>query len=137
MSTDYHIQQHAPFTIGCFGPMLDGNNKETLVTLAKCRELYDGCSAATETYTTSTGDVEYKPWCPCYDGAGSNVESAALAVFEDTNAITTCTNCTTGTSTLPTTATAGNNADDSAATSELAVAAAGLAVAAIAGLAAM
>ena len=122
--------------------MLDSSGKETLVTLEKCRELYDGCSGETKTYTTPTGEVQYKPWCPCYDGNGSNVGSAALAVFRDTSAMTTCNNCTTGTSKMPTTSTSTvdtgteGKADASATASGLATAAVGVALAAAMGLAA-
>ena len=92
----YHVQQNPPFTVGCFGPDKDAAGKETLVTLDKCRALYEGCSGTTKSYATGAGTKEYKQWCPCYDGQGSNVGSAELAVFASgSGAITTCTdsNC--------------------------------------------
>ena len=33
----YHVTDLAPFTTGCFGPALDANNAEVMVTVAMCR----------------------------------------------------------------------------------------------------
>ena len=78
----YHIQSGAPFTFGCFGPDRDGNGNEVLVTLDKCREVYSGCGNGNSiTVSTTTGTFEYDPWCPCFDGEGSNIGTAQLAAF--------------------------------------------------------
>ena len=61
----YHVQENAPFTFGCYGPARDSSTgKQRLVTLAECRALYSGSGSASKTYTTATGAVEYKQWCP-------------------------------------------------------------------------
>ena len=87
-SYHYHVQEKAPFTIGCFGPNADNS----VVTLAQCRALYSGCSATPTTYnvqtgstwpTTADGTVSYALWCPCYDAAGSNVGTSALPCEAD------------------------------------------------------
>lgn len=79
-SYHYHIQDKAPFTVGCFGPNADGST----VSLAQCKALYEGCSSTAVTYNvqtgstwpmTSSGTVSYKLWCPCYDSDGSNTGS--------------------------------------------------------------
>ena len=80
----YHVQDSAPFTFGCFGPILDdasGNQK--LITLAECRALYPKCSDEDNIVelTTSGGTFEYNRWCPCFDANGSNVGTEELAVF--------------------------------------------------------
>eukprot|EP00935_MAST-01C_sp_MAST-1C-sp1_P000042 g42.t1 len=87
----YHVQDSAPFTIGCFGPMADSNGDQTLVTLAACRAAYpDDCgNGDTKTYTSTAGALQYDPWCPCFDGAGSNVGTAELAAFSASNTATT------------------------------------------------
>eukprot|EP00392_Amoebophrya_sp_AT5.2_P011896 g11986.t1 len=84
----YHVSDSAPFTIGCHGPDKNAAGEEILVTLARCRAVSSGCSATTTTSITrnkypQTGSVtvDYKLWCPCYDGAGSNVGTATLPVF--------------------------------------------------------
>jgi hypothetical protein len=69
----YHVQDTAPFTIGCFGPNADNSP----VTVAQCRALYDGndgCGGGdTTTLVTAQGNKTYDPWCPCYDATGANV----------------------------------------------------------------
>lgn len=101
----YHVQNKAPFTIGCFGPAFDGSGNMQLVALAACRTLYASvtaqggalaCDGAAETLTTPEGTVSYDPWCPCYDANGSNVGNAEFPVWSDASA-TTCTdaNCAT------------------------------------------
>jgi hypothetical protein len=71
----YHVQNQAPFVIGCFGP----NPDNSLVTVEQCRELYPGCGDG-DTFTSYDGKP-YDPWCPCFDANGSNVGTAPLAVF--------------------------------------------------------
>ena len=69
----YHVQDHPPFTFGCFGPAADGG----LMSVAECRGLYDGCGDGDVVQiTTPVGTLAYDPWCPCWDEHGSNVEPA-------------------------------------------------------------
>jgi hypothetical protein len=86
----YHVQEKAPFTIGCFGPMANDDGDQTLVTLAACRAAYpDDCGDGDAVDLTSTeGTVSYDPWCPCYDGDGSNTGTAALSAFDTSNTAT-------------------------------------------------
>jgi hypothetical protein len=84
----YHVQDKPPFTFGCYGPNEDGG----LVTLAECRARYSECGDGDETTLTvgendimgytDGGTIQYDPWCPCFDGEGSNVGNAPLAAFE-------------------------------------------------------
>jgi hypothetical protein len=60
----YMIQQDAPFSIGCFGPV---------DTVAECRSLYSTCDGEVETVTTDWGTGDYDLDCPCYDKNQSNV----------------------------------------------------------------
>ena len=61
----YMVQDVAPFTVGCFGPV---------ASVDECRALYDTCGDGDETLvTTRDGTRRYDPDCPCYDAAGSNV----------------------------------------------------------------
>lgn len=39
----YHVQDHPPFTFGCYGPDYDSTGKEILVSVSKCRSLYRSC----------------------------------------------------------------------------------------------
>jgi hypothetical protein len=75
----YHVQDTAPFTVGCFGPNDDGS----LVTVEQCRSFYSGCDGNLVTVNTPQGSKEYDDWCPCYDANGSNSgkDIAPLAVF--------------------------------------------------------
>lgn len=82
----YHIQDTAPFSIGCFGPNDDGS----LVTVQQCRDFYPGCDGELTTVTAPEGSMEYDLWCPCFDANGSNtgVNIAELAVFSEGTAVT-------------------------------------------------
>jgi hypothetical protein len=75
----YHVQDAAPFTVGCFGPNDDGS----LVTVAQCRAFYDGCDGDLVSVTFPGGAKQYDLWCPCYDADGSNtgVDITELLVF--------------------------------------------------------
>jgi len=68
----YHVQETAPFTVGCHGP--DTGN--TLVSVAKCIELYaDECKNASnkeEVQISATETVSYVRYCPCFDQNGCN-----------------------------------------------------------------
>lgn len=75
----YHVQEKAPFTVGCAGPNDDGS----LVTVAECREFYSGCGDGDEQkLITKDGTVVYDLWCPCFDANGNNFGTIVeLAVF--------------------------------------------------------
>jgi len=104
----YHVQESAPFTIGCFGPSTDGSGGFKLVTVAECRSLYDECgNGDTITVNLPTGSVQYDPWCPCYDATGSSIGTEEHAVFASSE--TTCSDATCTTSTGST----GDAPDDS------------------------
>mmetsp|Transcript_44489 Transcript_44489/g.100534 ORF Transcript_44489/g.100534 Transcript_44489/m.100534 type:complete len:387 (-) Transcript_44489:105-1265(-) len=91
----YHVQDNPPFTLGCFGPKQNNDGTFALVTVAECRALYSGCgNGDTVTVTLPSGAVQYDPWCPCYDGGGSNVGNVALAVFGGSSTSCTGTDCT-------------------------------------------
>jgi hypothetical protein len=67
----YMVQDKAPFTIGCFGPV---------ESVEQCRSLYATCGDADPiTITTAQGNLEYDLDCPCFDAAGSNVGSASTS----------------------------------------------------------
>lgn len=98
----YHVQENPPFTIGCYGPDYDSSGNMTLVSLAKCRDIYkdvtaqDGskaCGSGTQQVTTANGTITYDNWCPCYDATGSSVGNVELPVFDDAAAVT-CTDST-------------------------------------------
>jgi len=68
----YHTQSQAPFTFGCYGPSASGG----LVSVAECKALYTGCGDNdVTTVATATGNIQYDPWCPCFDAQRSNVGS--------------------------------------------------------------
>lgn len=75
----YHVQDKAPFTVGCYGPNDDGS----LVTVQQCRDFYSGCDGDLATITTPAGTRSYDKWCPCYDASGSNtgINIVQLAAF--------------------------------------------------------
>ena len=59
----YHVQEAAPFTFGCYGPVFGTDGNQKLVTLAECRALYDECGNGDAlTLTLQEGDIEYDPW---------------------------------------------------------------------------
>lgn len=109
----YHVQDNAPFTMGCFGPDADANGNMKLVSLAKCRELYKTVKANDGTYacgdtsqvTTTNGTITYDNWCPCYDATGSNTGNVELPVWNDALAVTCsdskCSKTSTTTSSTP------------------------------------
>ena len=79
----YHVQGAPPFTVGCFGPAIGSDGSEQLVTIAQCRAVYSTCGDGTESVTTATGGTfEYDNYCPCFDGAASNVGTVELPVFQ-------------------------------------------------------
>jgi hypothetical protein len=70
----HHVQERAPFTVGCYGPNADGGE----VTLAQCRSYYSTCGDDVTSLTTSSGVMSYDLFCPCYDSVtGSNVPAGA------------------------------------------------------------
>jgi hypothetical protein len=67
----YHVQDAAPFTVGCHGP--DTGN--TLVSVAKCIELNPECSDSANMDEIKISDVttiSYVRFCPCFDRNGCN-----------------------------------------------------------------
>jgi len=72
----YHVQDQAPFTVGCHGPSSSGG----LVSLAVCRSLYPNCGSSADiiSVTLKTGTVQYARFCPCFDATGSNVGTQEL-----------------------------------------------------------
>lgn len=112
----YHVQDQAPFTVGCHGPSQSGG----LVSVAVCRSLYSDCDndgGSGTTLTTKTGIVQYDRYCPCFDATGSNMgtnvqELPALSSSEiyysadsTANSQTSGTTATTTTTTTPSTTT--------------------------------
>lgn len=68
----YHTQDKAPFTSACHGP----SSSNGLVSVSVCRALYSECNdGQAETFTLSSGDVQYDRYCPCFDANGNNVGS--------------------------------------------------------------
>eukprot|EP00438_Fugacium_kawagutii_P033838 Skav235847 [mRNA] locus=scaffold1931:404324:405421:- [translate_table: standard] len=68
----YHVQDQAPFTVGCHGPSASGG----LVSVATCRSLYSDCDDDGGSGTTiqlKTGSIAYDRFCPCFDATGSNM----------------------------------------------------------------
>lgn len=77
----YHVQDKAPFTVGCHGPASDGS----LVSVATCRSLYSECGDGDiKSITTSLGTVSYDLFCPCYDADGSNTGTRELPALSTT-----------------------------------------------------
>ena len=92
----YHVQERAPFSAGCFGPAIDPDGDEVMVTIATCRafhsDLCDGADTISLTSYSGTcaagagncpaNDVftiaSYDPDCPCFDGARSNTGTVPL-----------------------------------------------------------
>jgi hypothetical protein len=80
----YHIQDKAPFTLGCVGPNADGS----LVTVEQCRAVNaDACKADDKIllFTARQADgssitVPYQPDCPCWDESGLGLNGAGLNV---------------------------------------------------------
>eukprot|EP00930_Biecheleria_cincta_P035177 TRINITY_DN24214_c0_g1_i1.p1 TRINITY_DN24214_c0_g1~~TRINITY_DN24214_c0_g1_i1.p1 ORF type:complete len:1256 (-),score=115.94 TRINITY_DN24214_c0_g1_i1:366-4064(-) len=72
----YHVQDRAPFTVGCHGP--DENNG--LVGILKCRNLYSECGDGDtrQIRISSNTTVSYDLYCPCYDADGSNIGTREL-----------------------------------------------------------
>ena len=79
----YHITEHPPFTIGCYGP----NDDNSPVTVQQCRDVYDECSetAKLELFTVKdkngvTITFPYQPWCPCWDKSSAGPDGVGLNV---------------------------------------------------------
>jgi hypothetical protein len=67
----YMVQDRAPFTVGCFGPVS---------SVAACKELYPTCSDGGEIeITTREGTRKYDPDCPCYDVSSSSAPSSSIS----------------------------------------------------------
>ncbi len=90
----HHVQERAPFTVGCFGPNAEGGE----VTLAQCRSYYSTCGDDVTSLATAAGALPYDLFCPCYDSVtGSNVVAGATATPTTTPTTTTTTTPTAGT----------------------------------------
>ena len=66
-----HVQEHPPFTYGCYGP----NAQNGLVTIAQCRAINSAVcgtdASSVTTVNTDRGQVAYDVFCPCFDGSGN------------------------------------------------------------------
>ena len=61
----YHTTSNAPYTVGCYGPV---------VGMRECLQLYPSCSdeAYKETLFQADGKAfTFKKWCPCYQHQGN------------------------------------------------------------------
>ncbi|KAL1511059.1 hypothetical protein AB1Y20_005883 [Prymnesium parvum] len=78
-----HVQDHPPFTYGCYGP----NDAGGLVTIAQCRainsQLCGTDSSSVESVTTDEGVISYDAYCPCFDGSGSGYGGGGKNTFAD------------------------------------------------------
>jgi len=94
----YHVQDSAPFTVGCVGPTAD--NK--LVSVAACRALDStNCDGVfVDVHIGPNTIVKYDRFCPCFDANGSNsginiVELPALSTTKISCTVSgTCANNT-------------------------------------------
>ena len=88
----YHVQDRAPYGVGCYGPSANGATGATgLVTVAQCRALYSECGDGSETFTDypqpdgTKKTFAYDRDCPCFDANGLNVgtitERPAIAQY--------------------------------------------------------
>ena len=72
----YHVQDRAPYGVGCYG---DGVN---LMTVSACRALYSTCGDGDETFTDmpqpdgTLKSFAYDRDCPCFDANGLNTDSS-------------------------------------------------------------
>lgn len=78
----HHVAGLPPFTVGCFGPVVDNNTPDgRLVSTQACRALYPECGDGDYiTVTTSSGSRLYDPYCPCFSGF-SNVDETMVPPF--------------------------------------------------------
>ena len=79
----YHVTDHAPFTLGCYGP----NDDNSHVSVQQCRDAYSECSetATLELFTVKdqngvTTTFPYQPWCPCWDNSHAGPDGVGLNV---------------------------------------------------------
>jgi hypothetical protein len=88
----YHVQDRAPYGVGCYGPSANGATGATgLVTVAQCRALYSECGDGSETFTDypqpdgTKKTFAYDRDCPCFDANGLNTgtitERPAIAQY--------------------------------------------------------
>jgi len=79
-----HVQDHPPFTFGCYGP----NSAGGLVTLAECKSInsaYCGTdSSSVESVVTDLGTFSYDAYCPCFDGSGNGYGGGGLNTYDAT-----------------------------------------------------
>jgi hypothetical protein len=82
----YMVQDRAPFTVGCFGPV---------TSVAACKALYPTCSDGGEIeITTREGIRKYDPDCPCYDVSSSSSPSSSISSSPPVTTPTTATPAT-------------------------------------------
>ena len=78
-----HVQDHPPFTFGCYGPNSEGG----LVSIEQCREVnaqFCGTdTSSTEDVFTDQGTFSYDAYCPCFDGSGSGYGGGGRNTFAD------------------------------------------------------
>jgi len=97
----YHVQDKAPFTVGCHGPSSSGG----LVSLAACRALYSTCGDDSSSIEYKAGvSIAYDRFCPCWDATGSNTGNVELPALSTSNISYTATSTPTPTPS-PTTST--------------------------------
>lgn len=76
-----HVQEHPPFTYGCYGPNAQGG----LVTIAQCRAINSAVcgtdSTSVTTVATDHGSVDYDVYCPCFDGSANGYNGAGVNTF--------------------------------------------------------
>ena len=78
-----HVQDHPPFTFGCYGPNSEGG----LVSIEQCRTVnaeYCGTdTTSVEAIFTDQGTFSYDAYCPCFDGSGSGYGGGGKNTFAD------------------------------------------------------
>ena len=79
-----HVQDHPPFTFGCYGP----NDDDNLVTIVQCRTInsqFCGTdSSSVSSVMTDQGTFTYDAYCPCFDGSSNGYGGGGLNTFADT-----------------------------------------------------
>mmetsp|Transcript_19952 Transcript_19952/g.32885 ORF Transcript_19952/g.32885 Transcript_19952/m.32885 type:complete len:292 (+) Transcript_19952:383-1258(+) len=77
----YVLQEKAPFTVGCFGPVN---------SVQECRKLYPGCGDDLTKIELGSETVLYDLECPCYEN-NTNVDPSAAAKAGVSGVNKTCT----------------------------------------------
>ena len=85
------IGAHAPFLIGCFGPV---------ASLNACKALYPGCSVSTNVVSFATTKGTYSNYiknCPCYQQGGVSINQVTPGTTSTSSAGVTTTSSTNST----------------------------------------